>query len=669
MMGRAWPPAPTRTGGGLRVTWRELIVIIGTTIAIFGAVLPFGADRNDFALLFSGLLALLLVVILVTEEWARTVVARRANLLFVPACLLGLSCLAAAWSATPFGPNGSHPIWAYVDAVPAISMDRSTIFVGLAKLAGLACAFLLGWVVCSTDDRARYFLRTLVVAATIYGLWSLLANLNPALGLGLYGAFQNHRLSGSFQSANTAGTLFGMGFLLAICLVFEGTRHVSAGRGSLLAKITFPLIASALLGTCLVLTVSRGAATATLASCAGLVIWEMFSRDWHSIQKRNLFYGLASAGALLILAWSGDLLVQRYADSVKDWVDQRQLIYSVHWNAFLASPWFGYGLGTFDEVNKLSQDAINYPVLWNVRAAHNVYLQWLEQAGVAGSVPMFACIGWIITRTVLGVRLRHRMTTWLRGCVVVSLMVLIHGWSDFSLEVPAIAIFWSVVLGCGYAMSTSQAGAPLPALPSQKNRGISASPDTAKITAVATFSALVAALCIFAWWEIDAPFGVQPLLLPISNVYGYRAEQLLETELSSQTKTGNVQTAKALTDRELQLSPARADGWLRLAAIAALQEQPSTKIAQLLDRSYLVAPLDPQIFKKRTLFVLEHWDNITLSVRQEALAQVRTGWQNWIQRSEILALTKEVRNPAGRFAINLELARLNSSSGLIGKDN
>ena len=58
--------------------------------------------------------------------------------------------------------------------------------------------------------------------------------------------------------------------------------------------------------------------------------------------------------------------------------------------------------------------------------------------------------------------------------------------------------------------------------------------------------------------------------------------------------------------------------------------RPGAETSQLLDRSYLVAPLDPQIFTSRTRFVLEHWNVVTRPVREEALAQIRVGWQNWI---------------------------------------
>ena len=587
MTNHSWAPEQAGKGAvGLYPSVREQIPIVALVVSLFAAILIFGADRNDFALFFSGLFALLLILLLASEDWARNAVAKRSNQLLVPAILFAITLACVAWGMTPFGPAGPHPVWNYVTAWPAIAVDRSTVFTNLIKLVGLASTFLLGWVVSSSDSRARFLLTAIVVATSLYGLWALLQNVSPELRMGLFNSFQNHRLSASFQSANTAGTLFGVVLLLAICLVFEGSRHAGSERGAVLANITLPLAAAGLLGTCLVLTVSRGASTATLCGCALFLIWEMFARDWRGIERRKIVYGLAIAGVILVLAWSGDLLLGRYADSVKDWVDQRQLIYSVHWDAFLASPWFGYGLGTFDEVNKLLETASNYFVLWNIRAAHNVYLQWLEEAGIFGAIPMFGCLAWIIARTALGSRNRRRMTTWIRACVAASILILIHSWSDFSLQIPALAMLWSILLGSGYALAFSRrhkegsshiepSQQPAPSMISHE----------APVLMAATLGLLVFLSSALAWWAIEAPFGIELPFLPLSSVYAYRAQSLLN---SAQTKQ-DVLTAEQLTDRELDLSPARADGWLRLAIIGWIKGQSGSDVSAYLDRSYLVA--------------------------------------------------------------------------------
>ena len=156
---------------------------------------------------------------------------------------------------------------------------------------------MLGWLIASSDNRARYFFKVVVATMCAYGFWALLAHAIPALKFGIYGAFQGDRLSGSLQSANTAGTLFAASFILALCLVFETSRHASAERGTWLAKLTVPIIATALLGTCLILTVSRGASTAALISCVVLLIWEIAFATGTASRSTILYYGSESPSA------------------------------------------------------------------------------------------------------------------------------------------------------------------------------------------------------------------------------------------------------------------------------------------------------------------------------------------------------------------------------------
>jgi O-antigen ligase len=666
MTDRSWAPEQAGKGAvGLYPSVREQIPIIAIVVSLFAAIFMFGADRNDLALFFSGLFALLLLLLIANEEWARNALVKRGSQLLVPAILFTVALVFIAWGMTPFGPSGPHPVWNYVTVWPAIAIDRSAVFSSLIKLVGLSSTFLLGWIVSSSDLRARYLLTAVVVATCAYGLWALVQNVSPELRIDAFNSFQNHRLSGSFQSANTAGSLFGAVLLLAICLIFEGSRHAGSERGEVIARITLPIAAAALLGTCLVLTVSRGASTATLCGCAIFLIWEMFARDWRGIERRNVLYGVAIAGVILVLAWSGDLLLGRYADSVKDWVDQRQVIYSVHWEAFLASPWFGYGLGTFDEVNKLLETSSNYFVLWNVRAAHNAYLQWLEEAGIFGSIPMFGCLAWIIARTALGSRNRRRMTTWLRACVAASILILIHSWSDFTLEIPALAMLWSVLLGSGYALAFSRRHKESPAIESSQQPPQGSISRAAPVWVAAALGTVVFLSSALAWWEIEEPFGIELLFLPLSPVYAYRAQSMLASARDKQ----DVLTAEDLTDQELNLSPARADGWLRLAMIGWIKGQSGPQVSANLDRSYLVGPLDPQIFASRTRFVFDHWNFITQSVREEALAEVRVGWLNWIENATIRRLAAQTRNPAGRLAIRLQISGLSAGSGPAGKAN
>jgi O-antigen ligase len=112
----------------------------------------------------------------------------------------------------------------------------------------------------------------------------------------------------------------------------------------------------------------------------------------------------------------------------------------------------GYGPGVFETVNKTLISGANFSELWNIRAAMNLYLQWLEQGGLIGAAPMFLCIALILVQTFRGAMERSRMTGPLFALLAADLLVLFHGATDFALETPSVSAFWAFLLGLQFAL-------------------------------------------------------------------------------------------------------------------------------------------------------------------------------------------------------------------------
>jgi len=92
--------------------------------------------------------------------------------------------------------------------------------------------------------------------------------------------------------------------------------------------------------------------------------------------------GLAGLAVLLFVA--GDVLVRRLLTTGVDFID-RTAIWKLHWNVFLDSPLFGEGLGSFESVAKARLTEGDFSRLWNIRAAHSVYLQFEILFGAHGA--------------------------------------------------------------------------------------------------------------------------------------------------------------------------------------------------------------------------------------------------------------------------------------------
>jgi O-antigen ligase len=624
------------------------VVVVGCTI--FGAVLALGANRNDFAVLTAAVFGLEAVVLALTIRTGPSVDWRKC---MIPGALFVVSFGFCALALTPYAPDGAHPVWSYVTAIPAAAIDRSAVVVGLVKLAGLACCVLVGFLLGSEDRRAHLLNKYIIFSGGIYAVWALVAHIiTPTRVYGVFETMHAGRLTASLLSANSAGTLLGAVFAMSVTDLIARSRNANVGVVGMAWHLTFPALNCALLGLALLLTNSRGAFAATLFAVALAVFWARLDRDWLQNKPQRAFTTLVFILLAIVLVTASDIVLDRYTTAFQDWVAQRNVIYTAHWQAFLAAPWLGYGLGSFDELNKLLMNADNYSQLWNIRAAHSVFLQWLEEGGLLGAIPMFLAVASAIFLMVRGVAWRRsaKNKALLRGVVAASAVIIIHGWSDFGLQVPAIADLWGLLLGCGVAVAVTSYD---PARSSGFEGGMRWTRSVPAATAM-VIGALVFVFGGSAFASLSGLDGNTPRLLPIAAVYGKQADRLLGA--SSDIPVAVRARAAELTYHELSLDPASATGWLRLAYIRSL-EQPAnqSEISDLVEKSFLVAPLDPDVLEWRTRFCLEHWDRVSTAVRGDVLAQARISWSIWPQKMLLAKMPATIANPAGRLSIGMAI--------------
>jgi hypothetical protein len=89
----------------------------------------------------------------------------------------------------------------------------------------------------------------------------------------------------------------------------------------------------------------------------------------------------------------------------------------------------------------------NYGRLASMGATHNVFVQWLEQAGWIGSVLMWSCIAWLLGRLLFLALGQVPLAVLPRLAIAASGLFILHGLTDFALEVPAVTAFWTLLLG------------------------------------------------------------------------------------------------------------------------------------------------------------------------------------------------------------------------------
>jgi O-antigen ligase len=434
------------------------IAPLSVSLLLYAEILLFGGNATNLALGFSGVWLLMLALVL-SQSWAQAAL-ETARLTWIGA-LFALVLLAGAVTLTPFALGGPHPVWTWVAGGRATaSVDHYLTIVELIKLASLAAAFLIGVVIGSDDERATAAIRWLLRVGLIYSLWAFADRFLDAVKL-LGGA----RLSASLGSANTAAVFFGALTLLNLVDLDRQFRRHRPARTSargvdirrlerLAPNIALPFVGMAAAATCLILTLSRGGLSATAAiavimiGAAGVARARRGALTGPILAVVTILGGIVLASFALNLGSLQDRLTFLHNDALT-----RNAVFAAHWTAFTAAPFSGYGLGSFAHINAMIMGQSNLAALGALGATHNVYLQWLEQAGLIGALPMFACVGLVALKIGRGAVRRRRMRSWLVAVLGVLVLFLIQGAADFGLEVPALATFLSLLLGLGCGLA------------------------------------------------------------------------------------------------------------------------------------------------------------------------------------------------------------------------
>jgi len=440
-------------------TWRDRAASYLVALLVFAGHLAYGANSDALALLFAALWFAVLAALAPSRlRFGAGVQLRRLVPVAIPfAAVLVLAGL----QLTPWALGGPQSVWRWAPgATPVGTITPYATGLEILKLLALAAAFLVGFGLGADDDRFRLTMRAILTLGLVFAAWAFIDHAaNPATLFGNPRQTSPGRLSAAFGSSNTAATLFGALTLLNVVDLarsYQGRRpegppfHISQIQrlGPYLAR---PLVALTLSLTCLVLTFSRGGIAATAASMLVLVGAMAVS----GARRRSISVPVIGVAAALIVGLAGyamlshaDMLQQRLVSAHEDSLSRGE-IFAAHWAAALKAPVGGYGLGSFGRVNGLIMNSSDVATLDTLGAAHNVYIQWIEQAGFPGAAAMFATVAAIgVTLGVAAVR-RARMRSWVLGIMAVLLLFLLHGASDFALEVPSMALWLSLTLGLG----------------------------------------------------------------------------------------------------------------------------------------------------------------------------------------------------------------------------
>ena len=418
--------------------------------------IPLGSNRPVFWAINAGVVLVIFLVLFLGGRARLPSTARRTlTLLIVPSLVL------VAWmliQAMPWTPDSlHHPAWSEfgVAADGAISANPGGTFTAALQFLTVALAGIIAARLSMSGRRSFGVLRAIIASASVVAVWGLVAvaiDSPPSL----FGETGNEGglVTSFFINRNTAATFLAIGLVAALAVVLMRVRASDGSGGRMAAiadlpRLVGPMLAVVvLLGVALVATGSRaGVIAGTLGTLVTFLVgWR--SRAW--IPQAVIGVALlVIGGAVLLFGTSSDTLFQRLGD-LEISEEPRWEVYRDTMHAILDRPILGHGAGTFADFYPLYHGT-ETPSTGIWLQAHNTYLQAAAELGL----PVFAAaVIVVLLFVVLCFRAaRRRSEPATLAAVGAAVVVAVHSFFDFSLQIEAVAILFAATLGSGVAVA------------------------------------------------------------------------------------------------------------------------------------------------------------------------------------------------------------------------
>jgi len=444
-------------------------LLIGT---LAWAPFPLGSNRQWSWSLLAALIAITWAV-WAFSVWSTPQRLRPLRRLLVPLVLALVTLVWALIQASTLVPAAwVHPVWQLGGdllqrpVAGSISMDRWRTLTEVMKLATYIMAGVLAFMMAQRSERAKRLMDAFMIIGAFYAAY--------ALGLSLSGMVQENLFyaspptgagyAGPFVSRDNFATYAGLAALCAAVRLFDlGGDTLIVGRGArqfTVSAIYFFFGVGALPGACFLLSfgmlMASGSRAGSMACLVGILVLMALGGV---IAGRRLTRGWAAAGVfalgsvmLGLFLLTGENLQTRF-DALVDagTFDQTRLLL---WQSALRmigdAPWLGLGLGTFEPAYPMYADRALPFIMDKV---HNDYLEFAAGLGLPAAVAWWSAILWLVGLCVRGVFVRRRNRHFSMLAVGATALVAFHSVFDFSLQIPAVALTYAVILALGVAQS------------------------------------------------------------------------------------------------------------------------------------------------------------------------------------------------------------------------
>jgi len=439
--------------------------------AMLLAPLPFGANRPWAWSLYATLVALFGLIASVAVLSGRTNSRVSIQPVKYP---LYLICVPIGWSLlqlSNFAPDSwVHPFWQLaaeqlpVSVQAHISLAPQETATALMKLGSYFLVFFMSLQFNRQSENAALTFNSLAYAGLIYAIYGLVIFLGQFNTLLWYETWAPmDAVTGTFVNRNSYATYAGLTLLAGFPLLFEkmqssfqyGIKN-NYGRQyffeNVLVRGWFPLLLIITVMTALFLSHSRGGFLSTALAVLTFFIILLLSRKIKNNAAVTLLMGVISVVSWGVLERSGDKLIERI-DAMSPDNEVRWIVFDILSKANAENSWLGVGYGSFERSFRLYRDET---ILGYYDKAHNTYLENIFELGLLQASALFIAIFLVALICLRGVWVRRRHWIYPAIGFSASLLVGAHALVDFSLQIPAVAFTYALMMGAavGQALPT-----------------------------------------------------------------------------------------------------------------------------------------------------------------------------------------------------------------------
>ena len=442
--------------------------------------LPFGAVPAWAWSVMAGATGALLLGWGIPVVGGRTPAVRMPRRLSWAAVPFALALAWAGFQTVSFSPPElHHPLWrSAAEALGSsyrgsISLDPVSSRESLVRIMTSAGIFWLALQLGRDRRRAGRVLVAVASGSAVYALYGLAVELSGANTiLWLDKTAYRDVATATFVNRNSFATFAGLGLLCTVAALYRGVaRSVAGARDArerawrLLSEspLRHAALAGAalLLGVALVLSESRAGTAATGLGLMALVC-VLAARRGRSVRAIVLSAAVPAAAGAALLALSGEGLERRLYVTESDWRTRAEIAERTR-HAIGDAPLLGTGLGTFASVYRVYRSGRIGP---NVDRAHNDYLELALELGVPAAACFVGALAGLALVCAAGVFIRRRDEEMPAVGFASCTLVGAHALVDFSLQIPAVAATFALVLGTATAQSwRSDPGEPAAMVP------------------------------------------------------------------------------------------------------------------------------------------------------------------------------------------------------------